>query len=543
VYIAFGRKCLVLDAATGDDLTEFVLPNRNGAAEAPEWGYIGVYDDLLIAGSDFVKYRELTGADPDDKSAKRSYWYNYDTTSSHGLVVMDRHSGDVLWDHESALGLRHSGIVVGSGKLFCVDQQPPRVRKLLADQGITTPGTPALLAFDVRTGDPLWRENKGVFGTWLSYSVEHDILLQAGRPSRDMVRDEPNDRMSAYRGANGDLIWDESISYGEPCIIHGDTIIAGTGAHSLLTGAQKMRVDPLTGIETPWTYHRNYGCNYAIASENLLTFRSGAAGFFDLGSDGAGGGTGNFGGFKTGCTSNLVVANGVLNAPEYTRTCRCSYQNQTSLALVHVPEVEVWTDYGDKGPEGAIRSVGINLGAPGDRRAENGTLWLEYPKVAGPSPAINISVTPETTRKFSYHSSRVQGDDGLPWVAASGLDGVSTITLDLGASVVGGSGAGAIGAEEERLYAVALHFAEPADLKPGERKFDIYLQDVLVRQGLDVVAEAGGANRALVLRFGAIPVTRELVVRLTPTQGIVDHLPVISGIEAIVESKTVAAAR
>lgn len=543
VYIAFGRKCLVLDAATGDDLTEFVLPNRNGAAEAPEWGYIGVYDDLLIAGSDFVKYRELTGADPDDKSAKRSYWYNYDTTSSHGLVVMDRHSGDVLWDHESALGLRHSGIVVGSGKLFCVDQQPPRVRKLLADQGITTPGTPALLAFDVRTGDPLWRENKGVFGTWLSYSVEHDILLQAGRPSRDMVRDEPNDRMSAYRGANGDLIWDESISYGEPCIIHGDTIIAGTGAHSLLTGAQKMRVDPLTGIETPWTYHRNYGCNYAIASENLLTFRSGAAGFFDLGSDGAGGGTGNFGGFKTGCTSNLVVANGVLNAPEYTRTCRCSYQNQTSLALVHVPEVEVWTDYGDKGPEGAIRSVGINLGAPGDRRAESGTLWLEYPKVAGPSPAINISVTPETTRKFSYHSSRVQGDDGLPWVAASGLDGVSTITLDLGASVVGGSGAGAIGAEEERLYAVALHFAEPADLKPGERKFDIYLQDVLVRQGLDVVAEAGGANRALVLRFGAIPVTRELVVRLTPTQGIVDHLPVISGIEAIVESKTVAAAR
>ncbi len=210
---------------------------------------------------------------------------------------------------------------------------------------------------------------------------------------------------------------------------------------------------------------------------------------------------------------------------------------------MHVPEVEVWTDYGDKGPEGAIRSVGINLGAPGDRRAESGTLWLEYPKVAGPSPAINISVTPETTRKFSYHSSRVQGDDGLPWVAASGLDGVSTITLDLGASVVGGSGAGAIGAEEERLYAVALHFAEPADLKPGERKFDIYLQDVLVRQGLDVVAEAGGANRALVLRFGAIPVTRELEVRLTPTQGIVDHLPVISGIEAIVESKTVAAAR
>ena len=542
VYIAYGRKCLVLDAATGDDVAELLLPNRDGGTEPPEWGYIGVHENLLIAGSDFVKYRELTGADPDDDNPKRKYWYNYDTTSSHGLVVMDRHTGDVLWDYESALGLRHSGIVVGAGKLFCVDQQPPRVRKLLADQGIKTPGVPAILAFDVRTGEPIWRGEKGVFGTWLSYSAEHDILLQAGRPSRDMVRDEPNDRMSAYRGADGDLIWDEAISYGEPCIIHGETIIAGTGAHSLLTGAQKMRVDPLTGLETPWTYHRNYGCNYAIASENLLTFRSGAAGFFDLGSDGADGGTGNFGGFKTGCTSNLVVANGVLNAPEYTRTCRCSYQNQTSLALVHVPEVEVWTDYGALERAGAIRGVGINLGAPGDRRAKSGTLWLEYPKVAGPSPEIDISVTPETTRKFSYHSSRIKGDGGLAWVAASGLDGVSTITLDLGASVVGSADAAAVGAEEERLYTVALHFAEPADLAPGDRKFDVYLQNALVQQGLDIVAETGGPNRALVLRFGAIPVTRELEVRLTPSEGMVDHLPVISGIEATVEPKAVATA-
>ncbi len=533
VYIAFGRKCLVLDAATGDDVAEYTLPTRAGEAEPPEWGYIGVHEDLLIAGSDFVKYREMTGPDPDDKEAKRSYWYNYDTTSSRGLAVMDRHTGDVLWGYESKLGLRHSGIVVGAGKLFCVDQQPPRVRKLLADQGITTPGTPTVLAFDVRTGEPVWDVTEGVFGTWLSYSTERDILLQAGRPSRDMVRDEPNDRIAAYRGATGDVIWDKPISYGEPAIIHGDTIIAGTGAHSLLTGDLKNRVDPLTGKETPWTYHRNYGCNYAIASENLLTFRSGAAGFFDFALDG---GTGNFGGFKTGCTSNLVIANGVLNAPEYTRTCRCSYQNQTSLALVYAPDVEVWTDYGDEGPTGAIESVGVNLGAPGDRRAENGTLWLEYPKIAGPSPEINVAVTPEdTTLRFTYHSSRIESDEGLRWVAASGLNGVSTITIDLG-------DADTIGLAKERTYSVRLHFSEPEELAPGERSFDVYLQDTLVREGLDIAAEAGGAYRPLVVRFDAVPVTRELEVRLTPTAEMTDRLPVISGIEAIVESPTVAAA-
>jgi len=29
----------------------------------------------------------------------------------------------------------------------------------------------------------------------------------------------------------------------------------------------------------------------------------------------------------------------VPEPPHYTRTCTCSYQNQTSLALVHMPDV------------------------------------------------------------------------------------------------------------------------------------------------------------------------------------------------------------
>ena len=125
-----------------------------------------------------------------------------------------------------------------------------------------------------------------------------------------------------------------------------------------------------------WTWARNYGCNTPAASENLLTFRSGAAGYFDLCNDG---GTGNFGGFRSSCTNNLIVAGGVLTAPDYTRTCTCSYQNQTSLALVPMPEAEMWTYYRPSGREGPIRRVGIMLGAPGNRKADDGTLWLEYP--------------------------------------------------------------------------------------------------------------------------------------------------------------------
>ena len=63
-------------------------------------------------------------------------------------------------------------------------------------------------------------------------------------------------------------------------MIHGDTVLQDQSGCDLLTGALKMRTDPLTGEAVPWKWTRNYGCNTPAASEHLLTFRSGAAGLF-----------------------------------------------------------------------------------------------------------------------------------------------------------------------------------------------------------------------------------------------------------------------
>ncbi len=51
-------------------------------------------------------------------------------------------------------------------------------------------------------------------------------------------------------------------------------------------------------------------------SEHLITFRSGYAAFYDLTNDS---GTGFLAGFRSGCSNNLIAADGVLNAPDYTR--------------------------------------------------------------------------------------------------------------------------------------------------------------------------------------------------------------------------------
>jgi hypothetical protein len=235
----------------------------------------------------------------------------------------------------------------------------------------------------------------------------------------------------------------------------------------------------------------------------------------------------NFGGFRSGCTSNLVVANGILNAPDYTETCTCSYQNQTSLAMIHMPEVEMWSFSDIDGSNAPIRRVGINLGAPGDRMADNGTLWLEYPSVGGTSPRLDIATTPEKPSFFRRHSLRLTGGD-LKWVEASGAKGLSSIRIGLRGPKPG------LKIEVSRLrleipnpqlsdtpvtprtYTVSLHFMEPEDKKPGERVFDVALEDQTVLKGFDIVAEAKSPNAGIVKRFAGIPASDSITVSLTP---------------------------
>src|SRR5690606_35811521 len=117
---------------------------------------------------------------------------------------------------------------------------------------------------------------------------------------------------------------------------------------------------------------------------------------------------------------------------DYTRTCSCAYQNQTSLALVHMPELDVWTIDNAAQLEladGQVQQLGVNLGAPGDRRDQHGRVWLEYPVVAGESPGLPIEVA-GPAQPWQDHSARHSGS-ALPWVLSSGLEGLHGIRVGL----------------------------------------------------------------------------------------------------------------
>lgn len=529
IYVVNNRSCVRLDPATGRRLSEFQLPPLADMTEPPRWGYINVADDYLVGGAEPLFDPKLNTpvldlkASDDDKTdpltklaAKVSQTKNDNFSSSRHLVVMDRHTGKVLWSITSKSGFRHNGICIGGGRLYCIDRLSGVQLDKLKRRGEEPADKPRLLALDLRTGKEIWSTEDDVFGTWVSYSAEHDILVEAGRVARDTLGDEPKG-MRAFRAASGEVMWKKDHS--GPAMIHGETILLAGSACDLLTGAPKMRQDPITGLPVEWKWTRNYGCNTPAASEHLLTFRSGAAGFFDLCGDS---GTGNLGGFRSSCTNNLIVAGGVLTAPDYTRTCTCSYQNQTSLALIHMPEVEMWTFFGAAPIKAPVQRVGINLGGPGDRRDEEGVLWLEYPSVGGPSPAVPIRTMPASPTWFRRHSSRIEGPDN--WVTASGARGLSALTLTLlpeGAA--------------QRHYTVRLYFAEPDQLKSGQRIFDIALQGREVLPGFDIVREAGAPMRSVVKEFKGIKVTKDLTVTLTPAGTSEVGETVLCGIEVVAE--------
>lgn len=434
VYVAVGSACQVLDARTGKLRQTIALPVPPAGQALGEWAFIGLYEDVLLGGDGFANYTQKLGGGLSKTNTIEDF------SASAGLAAFDRHSGKLLWRVPARHSFLHNGIVAGNGRLYALDKLPKSAEDKLKRRGVPVPTDYSITALDVRTGQPVWSATTNIFGTWLSYSKEHDVLLLAGAKATDRLKDEAGEGMTAYRGTNGSVRWqDLQRKYTGPCILHHELILtsansyqASSGAFNLLDGKPHLVSNPLTGKLEPWRVSRAYGCNNIVASENLLTFRSGAAGFYDLLSQS---GTASLGGFKSGCTANLVVANGVLNAPDFTRTCSCAYQNQTSLALVHMPEMEMWTysQFGLDGQEGdRITRIGINFGAPGDRRAEDGTLWVEYPSVGGDSPGLPVTVTAKGTNNYyRRHASQFSGGGAgvLPWVASSGLRDCETITI------------------------------------------------------------------------------------------------------------------
>ena len=177
-----------------------------------------------------------------------------------------------------------------------------------------------------------------------------------------------------------------------------------------------------------------------------------------------------------------------------------------------MPEVEVWTvnPFKSEDEQTAISRLGINFGAAGTRRAEDGTVWMEYPPMSSDEFAVSVTIDGEELSWSRRHASSQSGD--LPWVHASTLEGFSSIVLKVTSQ----------SANALTGYTVRCHFSKPVS------------DDVLLVQGNspDITTEGSTAADDRVHVFSSVmPQNGEIRIEL---QRLDDTGPVkLAGIEVL----------
>jgi len=493
IYLVNENICRRYDPVTGKTISEFTLDENDG-----EWGRFRIYEDLLVA----ELFREVEGKG----------------RLPVELRAIDRNSGELVWKKQAKFSFPF--FAIDGGKAYCFDGMIDDLYRDWKRRGKIPAAGPDrdLVSLDVKTGKELWRYSTDMIVTWLAYSQENDVLLVSN-----------NKGMTAYRGKDGSELW-RKYSEGKGFAGHPenlwDRVILwknrvldqrGPGyAYDIQTGESSLRKHPITGEEVAWEFtKKGHHCNYAIANEHLMTFRAADAGFCDIST----GTTGRLTGFRSGCRNSLIPAGGVLNAPNMAHGCICGYSIFTSLALVNVPDADLWTYSALKNREERPRQFAVNFGAPGDRLDAHGTMWLDYPSVGGDSPELEVKMTGENASYFRKHTKQIRGK-GLRWVAASGVQGATEAVITLPGKE-----------KTAQNYTVRLHFTEPTATSAGNRVFDVALQDDIVLKDLDVAKESGGTNRTLVKEFNQVPIEKALKITLTAKTG----SAVLCGVELIAE--------
>jgi hypothetical protein len=277
------------------------------------------------------------------------------------------------------------------------------------------------------------------------------------------------------------------------------------------------RINPLTGEMEPRAFPKTYGCDGGVDYGSFYTLRSGTPAYYDKTLES---GTVFLSGPRSGCTNSIIPAGGLLNVPYFFEGCTCSYPLPTAMSLIAMPEShEQWSSWGESEPEPkSIGRIGLNFAAPGDRMTRGGTLWLDYPSVGGPSPKITVDTSPQQPTYRYHHSLWMKDNEVWPWVAASMAEGLDQLTLhDL----------------KPGHYTVRLFFAEPDQLKSGDRVQSVSLQGRVVLRDLDVVAETGSPMQGIVRQIDDVAVDDVLTLNLSATNG----STLISGIELVLTNR------
>ncbi len=544
LFVVVNDTCSKLDAKTGKVIHQYKAVDAKG--NKAHWGYVAYHDGTLYGTSNIR--RELA------RSLRRRGRTIDGTTDS--IFAIDGETNKTRWSYQGK-NIMHQTIAIGDGRVFFIDSSiTPQERQALLRQDKTELeklgpqeakekeeelkriDVRLAVALDARTGEKIWAEpvdvtdcigvSSGGGNLSLMYHDGHVVLSGAnanGHYWKQFLSGKfARRRLVILDSAGGRKLWAKDADYMNRPVIIGDYIIAEPWAFDLHSGKERTRVHPVTGKVTKWRFSRpGHHCGIITATPNMMLFRSGFIGYYDLYSDS---GTSHFAGQRLGCWVNAIPGNGLVVIPEASAGCVCLFSITSTVVLEPREDRDAaWGIYSATGAQTPVQHLAVNLGAPGDRRDSAGTLWLGYPRpktVGRLEYTLDIKPTIAENGGYYARNSRTlpiqeSEDDWIYTTGAIGLRRCEIPLLEKG--------------DPPASYTVRLHFAELERKDASKRRFDILIQGKKAVTDFSVAAEAEGVRRALVRSFGGVPVTDKLLVELRPTDD--GPMPILSAIEVV----------
>jgi outer membrane protein assembly factor BamB len=530
LFMLMGDKCYEYDAATGKIVATHGLPASKKGDEY-QWGYIAVQDNRLYGTATLRDYVE-------ERLRRRGKATNDHTDM---LFAIDLANGEHLWSHQGQ-NISHHTIALGGGRVYLIDssltsqqrtellrQDKSELAKLtgeearIAEERMKNIDMRLAMALDAAKGDVIWSRpvdvtdcrEIGIGGGKLTLMHKDGVLVLCGANAnghywKQFLEGEfSRRRLVALSADDGQKLWSKDANYRHRPIIVGEQIVAEPWSFALRTGEQRMREHPLTGQQVPWSIIRpGHHCGMISGCENMLLFRSGFTGFYDLKADD---GTQHIAGHRPGCWINAIPANGLVMIPEASAGCVCLFSIASTVVMEPRAPRNPWTIYSSTGATTPVEHMALNFGAPGDRRDARGTVWLAYPrpstsKVTGLDLSLKLDTKFAERGGYAFVSADRPAVEGAesPWIFSSHARGLTRCSIPLL-----GKGDG------PATYRVKLLFAETDDqVQAGGRVFDVKLQGKTVLENVDIVKSAGGVGKAVELTIDNVAVSDDLLLEL-----------------------------
>ena len=456
---------------------------------------------------------------------------------SDALFAYNVKTGKLLWKHESTK-IPQISIAIGDGKIFFVqddltaeDRKAAQAeRKALIETEVYQAHDEdklaedkkdyrRVVALDAKTGEEIWSKPvdlSGAGGNKLGLAYTDGKLLFFGHYSNhDQTAFAKGDlewrRITVMDGEGGSFLWSKPLNYRRRPLIMNQTLFVEPRAANLADGTFKNRTHPITGAEVPWEFLRpGHSCGIVTATPNSIFYRSYSAAIVNVEKDT---GLQLFGGTRPGCWNSMIPANGLLTMQESSAGCTCSYSLRTTISLKHKPQKEPgeWTVFISDQPTKPVSHMAINLGAPGDMRDPNGTLWFGYPRPVtsvGQGPYRNYGVKfnlgenkDSIVERRDFRGVTIEGDK-RSWLYTSALTGLQGMKIPL------------LEDGKKGVYKVRMGFVAAHGDKEGTRTFDILLNGESAAGNVDPFAAAGKAGKAVIKEFSGVKVTGTLEVGL-----------------------------